>query len=141
MFPETGEDVDFEMEHTVATEADGCLTMTWARTFRFSGATRRFDALMRFGKDRGPVVDWIGGLGYLQVEFCPTVEGGAIVVGSRRQWLCLGRWRIPIPEWLKGRPQVREWEDPDGTLRIRVAIHNRALGHFFGYEGVYCRVP
>jgi hypothetical protein len=141
MFPETGEDVEFEMEHAVATEADGCLTMTWTRTFRFNCVSRRFDALMRFRKDRGPVVDWIGGLGYLHVELCPIVEGGAIVVDSRREWLCLGRCRIPIPEWLKGRPHVREWQDPNGTLRIRVVIDNSILGHFFGYEGAYCRTP
>ena len=141
MFPETGEDVDFEMEHAVSTDADGCLTMTWARTFRFNRASRRFDALMRFRKDRGPVVDWIGGLGCLHVELCPAVEDAAIVVRSRREWLCLGPRRIPIPGWLTGRPHVREWQEPNGTLRIRVEIHNSILGHFFGYEGDYCRTP
>ena len=141
MFPETGEDVDFEMEHAVSTEADGCLTMTWTRTFRFDRVSRRFDALMRFRKERGPVVDWIGGLGCLHVELCPVVEDGAIVVRSRREWLRVGQWMIPLPGWLKGRPQVREWQEPDGTLRIRVEIHNSILGHFFGYEGGYRRTP
>jgi hypothetical protein len=139
MFPETGDDVDFEMEHAVSTDADGCLTMTWTRTFRFNGISRRFDALMRFHQDSEPVVDWIGGLGCLQVELCPAVEDGAIVVRSRREWLCLGRHKIPIPGWLKGCPYVREWQDPQGALRIRVDIHNRVLGRFFGYEGAYSR--
>ena len=139
MFPETGEDVDFEMEHAVSTDPDGCLTMTWMRTFRFDGLNRRFEALMRFREDRGAVVDWIGGLGSLQVELCPSVENGAIVVGSGREWLRLGSCRIPLPGWLKGRPHVREWQEPDGTLRIRVEIHNTILGHFFGYEGAYRR--
>lgn len=139
MFPETGENVDFEMQHSVATEPDGGLSMTWIRTFRFTQVSRRFDALMRFHQDRGPVVDWIGGLGCLQVELCPTVEAGAIVVRSRREWLRIGPWKIPIPEWLKGRPQVREWQEPDGTLWIRVEIHNTILGHCFGYEGSYRR--
>jgi hypothetical protein len=141
MFPETGEDVDFEMEHAVSTDPDGCLTMTWTRTFRFNRVSRRFDALMRFRKDHGPVVDWIGGLGCLHVELCPIVEEGAIVVHSRREWLRVGPCRIPIPEWLKGRPHVREWQEPNGTLRIRVEIHNTILGHFFGYEGIYRRTP
>lgn len=141
MFPETGEDVDFEMEHAVAADADGCLTMTWTRTFRFNRVGRRFDALMRFRKDNDRVVDWIGGLGCLHVELCPTVENGAIVVRSRREWLCLGPCRIPIPGWLKGRPHVREWQDPNGALRIRVDIHNSILGRFFGYEGDYRRTP
>lgn len=140
MFPETGDDVDFEMEHAVAREGSACLTMTWRRTFRFDGVTRRFDALMRFRAHRGPLVDWIGGSGCLHVELCPMVEDGAIVVRSRREWLCLGPARIPLPGWLQGLPHVREWQGADGTLRIRVEIHNRILGHFFGYEGSYQRV-
>jgi hypothetical protein len=129
------------MEHAVSTDADGCLTMTWTRTFCFNRVSRRFDALMHFRQDRGPVVDWIGGLGCLHVELCPIVEDGAIVVRSRREWLCLGPCRFPIPGWLEGRPHVREWQEPDGTLRIRVEIRNRVLGHFFGYEGGYHRAP
>lgn len=140
MFPETGEDVDFEMEHTVASHEDGSLSMTWIRTFRFDRVIRRFDALMRFHPDRGPVVDWIGCLGCLHVELCPRVEDGAIVILSRREWLGVGPFRVPIPGWLKGRPHVREWEEPDGTLRIHVEIHNTLLGHFFGYEGRYQRM-
>jgi hypothetical protein len=95
MFPETGEDVDFEMEHVVSTDADGGLTMTWTRSFHFKRVSRRFDALMRFRKDRGPVVDWIGGLGCLQVELCPMVEGGAIVVRSRPRMASRGPMEGP----------------------------------------------
>ena len=98
MFPETGEDVDFEMEHTVASHEDGSLSMTWIRTFRFDRVIRRFDALMRFHPDRGPVVDWIGCLGCLHVELCPRVEDGAIVILSRREWLGVGSCRLPIQQ-------------------------------------------
>jgi hypothetical protein len=141
MFPETGEDVEFEMRHRVESHPDGSLSMTWLRTFRFAGIRRRFDAVMRFHDDRRAVVDWIGGLGLLQVELFPRVVDGAIVVTSGREWVRLGRFGIPIPGWFQGRPQVREWQEPDGTLRIRVEIHNPILGHFFGYEGSYRRGP
>lgn len=141
MFPETGDGIGFEMRHAVESHPNADLTMTWIRTFRFDGVARRFDALMRFREDRGPVVDWFGGLGLLHVELCPRAEDGAIVVKSRRQWLRVGRFRIPIPGWLQGRPHVREWQQSDGTLRIRVTIHNTVLGQFFGYEGTYRRQP
>jgi len=36
-----------------------------------------------------------------------------------------------------GWPLVSEWQEPDGSLQIRVEIHNTLLGHFFGYEGRY----
>jgi Domain of unknown function (DUF4166) len=140
MFPETGQEVDFEIEHTVTRHVDGSLSMSWIRTFQFAQVRRRFDALMRFHPDNGPIVIWTGCLGCLQVELCPKVERNAIVVVSRREWLGLGRFRIPIPGWLKGRPYVRESQEPDGALRIHVEIHNTLLGHFFGYEGRYSRV-
>ena len=139
MFPETGEDVEFEMRHRVESHSDGSLSMTWIRTFHFARVRRRFDALMRFHDDRRAVVDWFGGLGLLQVELSPEVVDGAIVVTSGREWLRLGPLRIPIPGCFQGRPHVREWQEPDGTLRIRVAIHNPILGQFFGYEGSYLR--
>jgi hypothetical protein len=140
MFPETGEEVDFTLRHEVAAHEDGSLSMTWKRTYQFGRVTRQFDALMRFHNDQPHSVRWIGCFGCLHVELCPTVEDGAIFVQSRREWVKLGPIWIPIPEFLKGRPDVREWEDPDGHLRIRVAIHNTFLGQFFGYEGCYKRV-
>ena len=139
MFPETGEDVDFEMEHTVSSHPDGALSMTWIRTFRFDAVTRRFDALMRFHPTQS-FVDWRGALGCLQVELWPRAEDGVMVVTSGREWLRFGPCRVPIPAWLRGRPEVREWEEPDGTLRIRVEIRSTVLGQFFGYEGSYRRV-
>jgi hypothetical protein len=56
--------------------------------------------------------------------------------------LAHGQWHppSPLPEFLKGRPLVREWQEPDGKLHISVEIHNTLLGHIFGYEGIYSRV-
>jgi len=139
MFPETGGDVDFEMEHVVSAPEDDMLAMTWIRTFRFEGVSRRFDAVMRFEPAR-PFVDWRGAWGCLQVELWPRIEHGAIVVVSGREWVRFGRCRIPIPRVLRGCPEVREWQEPDGTLRIRVEIRNVVLGQVFGYEGSYRRV-
>ncbi|HMB55427.1 MAG TPA: DUF4166 domain-containing protein, partial [Thermoanaerobaculia bacterium] len=100
---------------------------------------RRFDAVMRIHDDGRCLVDWIGGLGLLQVELSPQVVDGTILVTSRREWVRLGPLKIPIPGWFQGRPQVREWQEPDGTLNIRVEIRNPILGQFFGHEGSYRR--
>jgi hypothetical protein len=140
LFPETGDEVDFEIKHIVTKHDDGSLSMSWIRTFQFSGVARKFIALMRFRRQNGPIVNWHGCGGFLEVELCPRVEGNEIVVISRREWLTLGSLRIPLPEWLKGRPLVREWQDPDGALHISVEIHNTLLGHIFGYEGTYSKV-
>ena len=140
LFPETGEEVDFELKHVVTRHEDNSLSMSWIRTFQFSGAKRTFLAMMRFHEHNGPIINWHGCLGLLEVELVPCVEGNAIVVISRREWLRLGGLRIPLPEFMKGRPLVREWQEPNGELHICVEIHNKLLGHFFGYEGCYSRV-
>lgn len=53
MFPEAGEDVGFEMRHTVASSPDGSTSMTWERTFHFPRVSRRFEAVMRFHPEPG----------------------------------------------------------------------------------------
>ena len=140
MFPETGEEVDFELKHVVTSHDDGSLSMSWIRTFGFSGVKRKFNAMMHFYPQNGPIINWRGCWGLLEVELCPRVEGNEIVVMSRREWLTLGFLRIPLPKFLMGRPLVREWQEPNGALHIRVEVHNALLGHFFGYEGTYSKV-
>jgi len=140
MFPETGEEVDFQMKHVVTKHDDGSLSMSWIRTFGFSGLNREFHAMMHFYEQNGPIINWRGCWGLLEVELCPRVEGNEIIVVSAREWVTLGPLRIPLPNWLKGKPLVREWQEPDGALHIRVEVHNALLGHFFGYDGIYSKV-
>jgi hypothetical protein len=140
LFPETGDEVDFEIKHVVTKHEDGSLSMSWVRTYKFPGVQRKFIALMRFHPKNGPIVIWQGCAGLLEVELYPRVEGNEIIVVSRREWLTLGFLRIPLPGFLMGRPHVREWQEPDGALHISVEIHNTLLGHIFGYEGIYSRV-
>jgi hypothetical protein len=140
LFAETGDEVNFEVKHVVTQHDDGSLMMTWARTFQFSKVTRTFLAMLRFHPQNGPVINWHGCGGMLEVELIPRVEDGAIIVVSRGEWLKFAGLRIPLPKFLMGRPLVREWQGPEGALHIRVEIHNTLLGQFFSYEGTYSRV-
>jgi hypothetical protein len=140
LFGQTGIDVPFEMEHTVAALPDGRATMTFERVLHFPHGTRRFSALWVFDPERGAIVDRLGRRGHLEVELHPQVEDGAMLVRSGRQWFCLGPLRLPRPAWLCGHAEVREWEAADGTLEVRVTIRNPLLGAFFGYEGSFARV-
>jgi hypothetical protein len=75
MFPEIGEEVDFEMKHVVTKHDDGSLSMSWIRKFGFSGVTRQFHAMMHFYEQNGPIINWRGCRGLFEVELCPRVEG------------------------------------------------------------------
>lgn len=140
LFSETGEDVAFELENVVTAHPDGRARMTWTRTFRFPRATHVFHAVMVHDPERGLIDDRLGRRGLLEVELAPRVEHGGVVVDSRRQWLRLGRLRVPLPAWLAGHARIHEWEDAQGRLAIRVTVSNPLLGAFFGYEGSFERV-
>ena len=140
LFAETGVNVPFELENTVTTQADGRATMSWIRTFRFPRRTRQFPARMCYNPDRRVIVDLLGRGSHLEVELHASIDNGAVVVESGRQWLCIGRWRIAIPRCLRGNAHAREWQVSDDTLGICVTISNPLVGEFFGYEGTFSEV-
>jgi hypothetical protein len=137
LFPQTGERILFDLEHVVAVEPSGAVTMTWDRTFHFPGKPRRFSAVMRFDPRRGVLVDRLGRTRHLEVELHARAEGGALCLRSGRQWVHAGPLRLPVPHWFAGEASVKEWERDDGSLGICVRIRNPLLGEFFGYEGFF----
>lgn len=142
LFDRVGTDVGFELENVVTPHPDGRARMTWTRTFRFPDATHVFHAVMACDPGRRLVDDRLGRNGELEVHLQPRVlDDGSLAMESRRQWLRLGRRvRVPLPGWAAGRASIHEWERPDGSLGIRVAISNPVMGEFFGYEGSFQRV-
>jgi hypothetical protein len=140
LFPETGDCVPFDLEHTVEALPGGQTCMTFRRTFHFPCSRRHFDAHLTFDLARGAIVDRLGRGGLLEVELHPWVEreSGALHLRSGRQWLRAGsRLRVPIPRRLAGHARVVEWQEPDGGLGISVVVSNAILGDFFGYEGTF----
>lgn len=140
LLAQTGEDVPFDMEHTVSMLPDGHATMTFDRYFHFPGRTRRFSALWVLEPERDRIIDLLGKDRRLEVELELQVEDGVVIVRSGRQWVRLGALRVLRPGWLSGHAEVREWERADGALEVRVTIRNPLLGAFFGYEGSFARV-
>jgi len=140
LFAETGADVPFSLENTVTIQADGRASMCWVRTFRFAHRTRQFPATMHYNGDRRVIVDLLGSGSRLEVELHASVDDGAVVVESGRQWLRLGGWRLAIPRCLRGSAHAREWQVSDDTLGVCVTISNPVIGKFFGYEGTFSNV-
>ena len=139
LFAETGTDVGFSLRHRVA-EDEGHSTMVWSRQFRFPKVTRRFDAIMRYDKDRECIVDWLGGKGGMEVELHAQLIEQGIEIESGKQWLRIGRANLPVPSWIAGKATIREWMDEEEQQRIEVVVSNPILGEFFGYEGSFSLV-
>ena len=140
LFPDTGENVPFDLEHAVERLPDGSATVRFARTFHFPRTTRRFAASLTYNPTRRCLSDRLGRGGLLDVELHPWVEAGELRLRSGRQFLRLGNLKLPVPHWLAGHARVREYEAAGNRLGIEVVISNRLLGDFFGYEGAFTEV-
>jgi hypothetical protein len=138
LFSRTGQAVEFELENEVSPWLDGRTMMSWKRTFFFEEGAQCFYAEMVYDAERGLIVDYLGNRGQLEVELETRVENGAMCIASGRQWWHIGKFRLALPDWLKGSARVREsYNDAEGKYNIEVVISNRLLGEFFGYYGSF----
>lgn len=140
LFPESGHDVPFRIEHVLTVGPDGRVSMTWNRIFRFGSVTRYFVAVMRADAGRACIVDWLGSDGALEVDLHARVADGAVHIESGRQWLRLPRLRIELPGFVAGTVRVREWQEAEGVLGIHVETRNPLIGAITSYEGTFSPV-
>lgn len=142
LFPETGAQVSFEIVNRLFPGPDGAARMTFERAFSFPNAERRFEATMRYDTRKKVILDSLGRGGFLLVELHPTLDQNAITIRSGRQWILLPGLplRIRLPRLLAGEAMIREWQENETQLGIRVVISNAVFGEFFGYEGTFERV-
>jgi hypothetical protein len=141
LFPETGDGIPFQVTNRFFIGTDGIARMTFERMFHFPGVERRFEATMQYDEKADAILDALGDRRHLLVELVPTIEDGAIILRSRRQWLTPFGLpiRIRLPRFLAGEATIEEWQESKTSLGIRVTISNRLFGAFFGYEGAFER--
>lgn len=141
LFPETGEDVPFELtQHDEPPDAGPAATQ-FLRTFHFPRRSRRFPARLTFDPATRRLCDRLGRGGRLEVEMLAVVRGGTLQITTGHQWLRLGRRvRVPVPSWLAGHASVTEWQEAE-ALRIRLVVRNPLLGELFGFEGTFREMP
>ncbi len=114
--------------------------MTWLRTFHFPTGPQTFRGVITHDAARNILVDHIGATGRIEVELIPTIENGAMLLRSRRQWWHILNLRIPLPRWLVGHASIRERQTPDGALHISLTVLHPLLGEIYGYTGTLNRI-
>lgn len=139
MFPETGRDVPFSVRNYAYVDSFGRETVTWARTFRVGGRTRRFDATMVYSPERGCIVDYLGTHQHLAVDIHISVdERGGMRLRSGQQRFYEGPVGFRFPALASGLADVCEWwDEKEGRFRIRVEVRNPRFGALFGYHGSF----
>jgi hypothetical protein len=128
LFPEFACDVPFEITNTPT--PDGGLAAV--RTFHFAGRDRPLEDTMRVVD--GALHDFLGKRRGFEVRMQLTVADGLLQMRSNRQWLHLGRARIPLPPFAT--VTVSEsWSD--GRQHVDVRLRSPVLGEWFRYAGSF----
>lgn len=108
--------------------------MLWRRTLEAGSATVGAFGVMRWDARRRALVDTLGKRRAIEVELVAAVEGGALALASRRQWLRVLGLRLPLPRGLVGSACIREREAPGGRIALTLTLSHPWLGEYAGYE-------
>jgi hypothetical protein len=136
MFPESGQNIPFEIANYGYIDALGRETITWIRTFH-AKCTRRFDAYMIYSEQRNCIVDYLGTHQHLAVDIDLAVDSkGGLRLRSAAQRFYEGPVAFSFPMLFSGIADVCEWYDETNKcFRIEVVVQNRTWGRLFGYRG------
>lgn len=136
MFPESGQNIPFEIANYAYADELGRETVTWLRTFQ-TRRPRRFDAYMIYSKERQCIVDYLGTHQHLAVDIDIKVDpNGGLRLRSGAQRFYEGFLGFSFPMILSGVADVCEWYDEtQKRFCIEVVVSNRTWGRLFGYRG------
>lgn len=121
----------------VHVRGDGRGGMVWERHLRVAGGAR--ERIVRSTK----LADGASGLvertdGGLAMELSVFEDKGALVFESRRYFLALGRWRLPVPMLLTpGVCRVEHHDEGGGHFRFTLSMVHPLWGETFHQTGVF----
>ena len=81
-----------------------------------------------------PLLEFLGRRRGLEVRLRLTVTDGLLRIRSDRQWLHLGRARIPLPRFATV-TVAESWTD--GSQHVDVRLRSPLLGEWFRYAGSF----
>jgi hypothetical protein len=128
LFPEYARDVPFDI--TNIPKEDGGLEAV--RTFHFPGRDRPLEDTMRVVDGR--LHDFLGKRRGFEVRMVVTITDGLLEMRSDRQWLHLGRLRVPLPRFATV-TVAESWLD--GRQHVDVRLRSPILGEWFRYAGSF----
>lgn len=128
LFPEYATNVPFDIVNTPT--GDGGLDAV--RTFHFPRRERPLEDSMRVVG--GYLHDFMGRRRGFEIRMLLAVVEGGLVMRSDRQWLNVGRLRIPLPR--VARVSVTE-STSEGVQHVDVRLHSPLIGDWFRYSGTF----
>jgi len=128
LFPEYARNVPFEITNT-PTEDGGLYAV---RLFHLPGHDRPLVDTMRVVD--GELHDFLGKRGGFEVRLTLTITDGLLQMRSNRQWLHLGRLRVPLPP---GASVTVDESWSDGRQHVDVRLRSPLIGEWFRYAGSF----
>ncbi len=107
--------------------------VVWERRFGHGAGTVR--SIKELGAHGGLQERTDGGLA---MQLAVFEEDGALVFESRRYFLAVGAWRLPLPAFLSpGTCRVEHRDLGDGQFRFTLSMHHPLWGETFHQNGVF----
>jgi hypothetical protein len=108
----------------------------WQRRMQFAdGQVVRFDSLWVAGRN-GTIIEYVNPL--LALEMTPYVQDKALHYRGERYLVRLGRWQLPLPEWLLlGHTTIVEHAISDTRFAMDFRLTHPLLGEIFRYCGEF----
>src|SRR5699024_7574419 len=117
VFPESGENIPFQIKNQAYINAKGQGAVHWERKFLFPKKTRYFNAVMTYDEERHLIQDYLGEPSPLYSDLQISVDSPTcITIHSVKQRLVFGKLEIPLPKIAYGVATVRETYDETRDL-------------------------
>lgn len=142
LFPETGEEIPFQITNTPYMNESGQAEVYWERLFYFPHVTRHFNAKMTIDLENKIIKDYLGdpSFFYSDLRFDVT-NNGHLIIRSGKQKLVFGSIELPIPKMLEGRVIVEEgYDEKKDVFTIHVSIYNNILRRIMMYAGEFTEI-
>lgn len=139
LFPETGENIPFDIQNYAYKDSFGRETITWYRAFQFPKRKRHFDEYFVYSEKRNKPFLYAGTHQHLSVDLVFEVEeDGSLIVKTGSQRLLVGPLSIPFPQFFSGDAYVKEtYNDDLGHFEVDVKVSNWFWGNILGYNGIF----
>lgn len=125
---------------TQVEKLDNGLQQTWCRTIRYGdGAVVNFNSRLVAGKGNR-LIEYVNPI--IGLETAVRVEGGKLHYEGVKFVVKLGRWLLPIPEWLLlGHTTIVEEAQDDTHFAMDFRLTHPLFGQIFRYAGQFEVVP
>lgn len=136
LFPKIGQDIKYEIHNYPYLDIFNREVHSMNRVFYFSDREQRFDGTATYSETKQHIVEYLGLDHRMVFEMGLKAEDGAIRFTSGRQFVFIGRLKIPVPSLLRGDIDLLEWyDDTKQCFYLDLKVKSKLFGPLFGFTG------